>query len=156
MLPSMTITGNSEHLPRDGYNGEPPALTHDGHAPRSLLADYFLFLPLPPPLPPDAGEAFSTKPCVAPPPPFLRFPPVVYVDRSLFLSHRSGSGIGVTPSTTPLGTRLLLTFFSFLAVSVSWEAIALARVAAADVGCGGGADSRLFNTDAGRSSRARR
>jgi hypothetical protein len=77
---------------------------------------YFLFFPLPcpPPLRPRLPvaelPALSITPCVAPPLPFF-FPRVCWnVDRSLFLSHRSGSGGGVTPGTIPFGTRLARTF----------------------------------------------
>ncbi len=82
--------------------------------PKIQTLPYFFFfppLPCPPlrPCPPVAGPlapALSTTPCVAPPPPFLLPRACWNVDLSLFLSHRSGSGGGVTPGTTPFGTRL--------------------------------------------------
>lgn len=87
----------------------------------SYLHVYFFFFPLPPappfagvPPPDDAVPPLSNPsalPCVAPPPPpaFLLLP-CPNVDRSLFFSHRSGSGGGVTPGTTPAGTREARTF----------------------------------------------
>jgi hypothetical protein len=67
-------------------------------------------------VPPVEGAATSTfaLPWVAPPPPpgpfFLL--PWPNVERSLFFNHLSGSGGGVTPGTTPAGTRDIRGFFS--------------------------------------------
>ena len=95
---------------------------------------YLFFLPLFPlfdAAPEDVGtESKFALPCVAPPPPaafFLR--PCPKVDLSLFFNHRSGSGGGVTPGTTPAGTRFIRTFF---VVSMTFWASSeeLAKVAA--------------------------
>jgi len=78
---------------------------------------YFLFFPFPPPDFEDwlaaLTPAVSTAalPCVAPPAPF-RLLPWPNVDRSLFFNHLSGSGGGVTPGTTPAGTRDIRTFLT--------------------------------------------
>jgi hypothetical protein len=85
--------------------------------PSTQTFPYFFFFPFPcapprpcPPVAEPPIDTPSTIPCVAPPPPFL-FPRACWnVDRSDFLSHRSGSGGGVTPGTTPLGTRRARTF----------------------------------------------
>jgi hypothetical protein len=76
-----------------------------------LPADFVIWLGVVP----VEGAAASTValPCVAPPPPpgpFLLLP-WLNVDRSLFFNHRSGSGGGVTPGTTPAGTRDICVFF---------------------------------------------
>ena len=65
---------------------------------------------------PVEGATTSTfaLPCVAPPTPpgpFLLLP-WLNVDRSVFFNHRSGSGGGVTPGTTPAGTRDIRVFFT--------------------------------------------
>ena len=78
-------------------------------------AGYFLFFPFPPVLAETdelacRGVESTAAPCVAPPPPPLFRLPWLKVDRSLFLSHRSGSGGGVTPGITPGGTRRIRTF----------------------------------------------
>lgn len=76
---------------------------------------YLPFLPfLPPPPPPGTATAglsgTTADPCVAPAPiPSFFFPlrpprPSTLV-RSLFFNHRSGSGSGVTPTTTCFGIR---------------------------------------------------
>lgn len=117
-------------------------------------SNHFFFFPLPPPL----LFPLSTKlPCVAPPagPPFLRFPP--FVGRfvlSLFFSHRSGSGGGVTPGTTPLGTREARTFF-FSGAGCCRDG-AVARTGWREGSDGGRASSRELVSDAGRVWRERR
>ena len=122
---------------------------------------YFFRLPFGPPAPfalcPAPDPAASTTPCVAPPPPLRRL--LANVDRSLFLSHRSGSGGGVTPGTTPLGTRFMRTFFGrFVASSAASRAgaDAAATDASAVAGCcwGGGAVCKLFEIDVGSASSA--
>ena len=122
---------------------------------------YFFLLPFEPLAPfapcPAEDPAVSTIPWVAPPPPLRRL--FANVDRSLFLSHRSGSGGGVTPGITPFGTRFMRTFFGrFVASSAaSWAgADAAATDASAEVDCcwGGGAVCKLFEIDVGSASSA--
>ena len=97
---------------------------------------YLFFLPLFPPLLDTAPEGAGTEskfalPCVAPPPPpapfFLR--PCPKVDLSLFFSHRSGSGGGVTPGITPAGTRFIRTLF-FVGITFRASREELAKAAA--------------------------
>ena len=122
----------------------------------SILALYFLFLPLPPPPEPfPLPPVGSIAPCVAPPPP-LRLLPCPNVDRSVFLSHRSGSGGGVTPGTTPFGTRFMRTFFSFAGAPADADASAETEAACCCVCWGGGAVCREPETAEGRASSARR
>lgn len=134
-----------------------------------LLLSYFFFLPFPPPplftlwLDPlaVAGPLSIVLPWVAPAPPPLRFLfPCPNEDLSLFFSQRSGSGAGVTPGTTPLGTRDFRTVLSRCAGSsppAAPDDDAASAVATDDTGCeGGGFVSMFAVSDAGSASRARR
>lgn len=107
---------------------------------------------------PVPGALLSTTPCVAPPPnpPFRFLVPCPKVDRSLFFSHRSGSGGGVTPGMTPAGTRLVRTFFGFFsAPSAARLSVIMLRSTRDEIGGGGGgADSRVKVTEEGSASSA--
>lgn len=112
---------------------------------------YFRFLP---PLAFVVGSADA--PCVAPPPaPPLRFLPCCVVDLSLFFTHLSGSGMGVTPNTTPFGN---LTFFSCFAFTGAGLVVVVAegREGRVEGMVGGGADSSEAATAAGSASSERR
>lgn len=110
-----------------------------------------LFAPAPAPL---LGASTTAAPWDAPPPPPppLRFFPMPWpnVDRSLFFNHRSGSGAGVTPGVTPLGTREGLAFFGLeipsALASCGPEAAAATAIAAAD-GAVGAAGGGLVSSD---------
>lgn len=120
-----------------------------------LPPDFVLWLGVPP-----VEGVIASKfalPCVAPPPPpgpFLLLARL-NVDRSLFFNHRSGSGGGVTPGTTPAGTRDVRVFFC-ASFTGSCETDAEASVASSWVlGCaGGGLDSMSFVKEEGSVSKA--
>lgn len=117
---------------------------------------YFLFFCCFTP-PPDFG-ASTVLPCVAPPPTLLRLPdPCPNVLLSLFFSHRSGSGGGVTPGTTPLGTRDIRTFFSGRPDPTDASGGRIATLGIGTLppgGAGGGAVSKLLMTEDGSASSA--
>ena len=125
--------------------------------------DHFFFLPFPPSTALLVG-ALATPPPVStalpwlapPPPPPLRFLPCPNVDLSLFFSHRSGSGGGVTPGTTPLGTREARVFLAegCAGAAVDDEDTIAAVVWAVDGWVGGGLVSNVDVTEAGSASRA--
>lgn len=127
------------------------------------LQIYFLFLPECFVLDDLEGGLFIVSvrlPCVAPPPAPLRRFPVLWpkFDLSDFFIHRSGSGGGVTPGTTPLGTRDNRTFFAVGLTSTGSAAMGARVVVLASAvipgGTGGGFFSSELMTDAGSASRA--
>ena len=151
---SCTRRAGSRHTPLSKDSHSVPTFSH-----------HFFFFPFvfPPPLllcpPAPLAPPLSTTPWVAPPPPppLLLIRACTNVDRSVFFNQRSGSGAGVTPGTTPAGTRRVRTFFGFGFVIFSSADGAFAKGNSEVVGCTGGWDvSRLFVTDIGSWSRTRR
>lgn len=79
------------------------------------------------------------------------------MERSLFFSHRSGSGGGVTPGTTPGGTRDIRTFFGLSTEAVDGCcAEGVGAVGIEGAAAGGGAVSIVFVIEADKASIARR
>ena len=76
--------------------------------------------------------------------------------RSLFFNHLSGSGGGVTPGMTPLGTRFFRTDLTcgFDPASPSVVAVADVLLEPAVGNAGGGLLSKPLINDAGSASRA--
>lgn len=150
-----TNPGGSEHFLQNSSSRRSPSSSKPNAHFFFPLAAFPLF----------AAGALSTAllPCVAPPPPpgpFLFLPPceIPNVDRSLFFTHLSGSGGGVTPGVTPLGTLDARTFrfASPFTAAAGAGAFTLGKVCTVDATVGGALDSSEFTRELGMESKERR